>query len=169
MVNKKIRNVGAPASNTDAATKKYADKNSSGGKTSLLKHHLMQINQPQNNKQTVILFYRDGRHPMTGDVNMNNHKIKNLPTPNAGDQPATKSYTDNNFLKLRRQTEMTGNLNLGAHRIIHLSDPQGTNDAATKIYTDNLVNATVSNYLKRDGTNAMTGDLNTGGHKIINL
>ena len=63
MVNKKLRNVGAPASNTDAATKKYADKNSSGGKTSLLKHHLMQMNQPQNNTQTVILFY-----PMTGDV-----------------------------------------------------------------------------------------------------
>ena len=63
MVNKKLRNAGAPASNTDAETKKYVDENSSGGKTSLLKHHLMQMNQPQNNTQTVILFY-----PMTGDV-----------------------------------------------------------------------------------------------------
>ena len=36
MVNKKLRNVGQPASNTDAATKKYVDENSGGGKTSLL-------------------------------------------------------------------------------------------------------------------------------------
>ena len=61
---------------------------------------------------------------MTGDVNMNNDKIENLPTPTAGDQPSTKSYTDNNFLKTNGRTEMTGNLNIGANRIIHLSDPQ---------------------------------------------
>ena len=75
MINKKLKNVGAPASNTDAATKKYVDENSGGGKTSLLtadsnidmkdsyrilnlslKHHLMQMSQPQNNTQTVIFF-----------------------------------------------------------------------------------------------------------------
>ncbi|CAH3179864.1 unnamed protein product [Porites lobata] len=36
MINKKLRNVGAPESNTDAATKKYVDDNSGGGKTSLI-------------------------------------------------------------------------------------------------------------------------------------
>ena len=36
MVNKKLTNVGAPTSNADAATKKYVDENSGGGKTSLL-------------------------------------------------------------------------------------------------------------------------------------
>ena len=36
MLSKKLRNVGAPSSNTDAATKKYVDENSGGGKTSLL-------------------------------------------------------------------------------------------------------------------------------------
>ena len=30
MINKKLRNVGAPSANTDAATKKYVDDNSSG-------------------------------------------------------------------------------------------------------------------------------------------
>ena len=186
MVGKKLTNVGTPTSNADAATKKYVDDNSGGGTYSNLRidsnidmkdtYCILNLKSPSDGDQPatkqyadINFFFRNGSHPMTGDVNMNNHKIKNLPTPNAGDQPATKSYTDNNFLKLRRQTEMTGNLNLGAHRIIHLSDPQGTNDAATKIYTDNLVDTTVSNYLKRDGTNAMTGDLNTGGHKIINL
>ena len=33
MINKKIRNVGAPTVNTDAATKKYVDDNSSGAPT----------------------------------------------------------------------------------------------------------------------------------------
>ena len=37
MVNKKLRNVGSPSANTDAATKKYVDDNSSGSpKTSRL-------------------------------------------------------------------------------------------------------------------------------------
>ena len=36
MMNKKLRNVGAPALNSDAATKKYVDDNPSGGKTSSL-------------------------------------------------------------------------------------------------------------------------------------
>ena len=33
MINKKLRNVGAPSANTDAATKKYVDDNSSGSLT----------------------------------------------------------------------------------------------------------------------------------------
>ena len=36
MVNKKLRNVGNPVSNTDAANKKYVDDNCGGGKTSSL-------------------------------------------------------------------------------------------------------------------------------------
>ena len=36
MNKKKLTNVGAPESNTDAATKKYVDDNSGGGKTSLI-------------------------------------------------------------------------------------------------------------------------------------
>ena len=34
MINKKLRNIGAPASNTDTATKKYVDDNSGDGNTS---------------------------------------------------------------------------------------------------------------------------------------
>ena len=36
MVGTKLTNIGAPASNTDAATKKYVDNNSGSGKTSFL-------------------------------------------------------------------------------------------------------------------------------------
>ena len=70
MVGRKLTNVGAATSNSDAATKKYVDENSGGGKTLLtvdsntdmkdsyriLKLHLMQMNQPQNNMQIYVSF-----------------------------------------------------------------------------------------------------------------
>ena len=37
---------------------------------------------------------------MTGDFNTGGHKILNLRTPTSNSEPATKLYTDNNFLKL---------------------------------------------------------------------
>ena len=142
MVNKKLGNVGALASNTDAATKKYVDENSSGGKTSLLKHHLMQMNRPQNNTQTVILFYRDGSHPMTGDVNKNNNKIENLPTPTTDGNAATKKYADDNkvdgsvFLKLDGTRKMTGNLDMNNKQINNLPLPIGSKQPTTLGFTD---------------------------------
>ena len=137
MVNKKLRNAGAPASNTDAETKKYVDENSSGGKTSLLKHHLMQMNQPQNNTQTVILFY-----PMTGDVNMNNNKIEILPTPTADGNAATKKYVDDNkvdgsvFLKLDGTRKMSANLDMNNKQINNLPLPIGSKQPTTLGFTD---------------------------------
>ena len=106
---------------------------------------------------------------MTGNVNMNNNKIENLPTPTAGDQPATKTYTDTNFLNVDGTLQMRGELNMHNHRIKNIPQPLTANQAATKIYTDTLVNTKLNDYIKKDGTVAMTGDLNTGGHKILNL
>ena len=84
MTNKKLRNVGAPASNTDAATKKYVDDNSGGGKTSLVTVHsnidmkdtyrilnlksLSDADEPATKQYADIrFFFRNGSHPMTGD------------------------------------------------------------------------------------------------------
>ena len=144
MVGKKLRNVGKPNSNTDAATKKYVDDNCGVGKTSLL----------------------------TVDSNIgmkDRYRILNLQKPSDADEAATKSYSDDNFLKTDGSIRMKGELNMGANRITHIRDPTGEGDAATKKNTDNLVNTTVADYVKRDGTAAMTGDFNTGGHKILNL
>ena len=72
MANKKITNVGAPTSNSDAATKKYVDDNSGGGKTSLL----------------------------TVDSNtdfQDRFCILNLKAPSYADEPATKQYADSHF------------------------------------------------------------------------
>ena len=49
------------------------------------------------------------------------YRILNLKAPSNADEAATKSYTDENFLKTDGTKAMKGGLNLGAHRIIHLS------------------------------------------------
>ena len=144
MINKKLRNVGAPASNTDAATKKYVDDNSGGGKTSLI--------------------------TVDSNIDMKDtYRILNLKTPSDVDEAATKSYADNNFLKTDGTKPMTQDLSLGSYRITHLGDPIREGYAATKKYTDNLVNTKLNEYIKKDGTVAMTGDFNTSGYKILNL
>ena len=87
MVGKKLTNVGAPASNTDAATKKYVDDNSGGGKTSSL----------------------------TVDSNIDmkdSFRILNLKAPSDAKEPATKNYTDNNFFYKNGSSPMTGNINM---------------------------------------------------------
>ena len=74
MINKKLRNVGAPESNTDAATKKYVDDNSGGGKTSLI--------------------------TVDSNIDMKDtYRLLNLKSPSDADEAATKSYADNNFFK----------------------------------------------------------------------
>ena len=145
MNKKKLTNVGAPSANTDAATKKYVDDNSSGS--------------PTTSRLTV-----------DSDINMKDtYRILNLKTPSDADEAATKSYPDNNFLKTNGTKPMTQDLSLGSYRITHLGDPTGDGDATSKKYTDNLVNTKLNDYIKKDGTVAMTGDFNTGGHKILNL
>ena len=162
MINKKLRNVGAPASNTDAATKKYVDDNSGGGKTSLLtvdsninmtgRYQIKNLKTPVDaddaaTKQytDIRFFYRDGSHPMTGNVNMNNNQMINLPSPNAGDQPATKLYTDTNFINVDGNTPMTGDLNTAGHKILNLRTPTTNSEPATKKYADD-------NFLDLNGT-----------------
>ena len=76
MNKKKLTNVGAPSANTDAATKKYVDDNSSGS--------------PTTTQLTV-----------NSDIDMKDrYRILKLKSPLDANEPATKSYTDNNFLNL---------------------------------------------------------------------
>ena len=66
---------------------------------------------------------------MTGDINMNNNNIKNLPTPTADGNAATKKYVDDNkvdgsvFLKLDGTRKMTGILDIVNNRIFNLPLP----------------------------------------------
>ena len=101
MNKKRLTNVGAPSANTDAATKKYVDDNSSGS--------------PKTSRLTV-----------DADIDMKDRfRIKNLITPQDSKDPATKYYVDNTFLDRDGSYPMKGNLNMDNNRIFNLPAPTG--------------------------------------------
>ena len=146
MINKKLRNVGAPSANTDAATKKYVDDNSSG--------------TPSTSRLTV-----------DSNIDMKDrYRITNLVAPQDSKDPATKYYVDNTFLDTDGSYPMKGNLNMDNKKIINLRTPTASTDAATKKYVDDKTSSggssgsslDLSNYLKKDGSVVMTGPLKMG-------
>ena len=193
MVGKKLTNVGAPTSDTDSATKKYADTHSGGGKTSLItvdsnidmksQFSITKLKTPSDdtdaaNKKYVddskvdgsVFLKLDGTRKMAGNLDMNNNRIFNLPVPNGGKQPTPLAYTEFAYLKVNGTNSMTNDLNMNNKKIINLITPTNAADAAPKKYVDDSIsNQDFSSFFKKDGSATMTSDLNVGGHKIINL
>ena len=187
---KKLTNVGAPSSNSDAATKKYVDDNSSSVDLSgYLK--------------------ADGSVTATGALDMGSKKITKIATPTAVDDGATKKYVDDlvpdlsDYIEKDGSVIMTGNFNLGNKKIINLATPSSNTDAATKKYVDDTnvssqltVNSNIdmkdryrilnlkhpsdadepatkqyadSMFLDRAGNRGMLSDFTMNNHKIISL
>ena len=193
MVGKKLTNVGAPTSDTDSATKKYVDTNSGGGKTSLLtvdsnidmksQFSITKLKIPSNNDDAAnkkyvddskvdgsVFLKLDGTRQMTGNLDMNNKRIFNLPNPTGSKQPIPLAYGDLAYLHVNGSNTMTNHLNMNNKKIINLVTPTNNSDAVPKKYVDDsLSNQDFSSFFKKDGSRAMTSDLNIGGHKIINL
>ena len=193
MVGKKLTNVGAPTSDTDSATKKYVDTNSGGGKTSLLtvdsdvdmksQYSIKNLKTPSNNDDAAnkkyvddskvdgsVFLKLDGTRQMTGNLDMNNKRITNLPAPTGSKQPIPLAYGDLAYLHVDGSNMMTNHLNMNNKKIINLVTPTNNTDATTKKYVDDsLSNQDFSSFFKKDGSRVMTSDLNIGGHKIINL
>ena len=154
MINKKLRNVGTPSDNNDAATKKYVDDNSSGP------------------VDTSVFLKTDGTRKMTGNLDMDNNRTYNIPAPDGPKQPTPLAFTDLKYLHVTGTNSMANNLNMDNKKINHLALPTSLNDAANKKYVDDtllLNNVAMSNYLKKDGTVAMTGNLNINNNKIVSL
>ena len=186
MVGKKLRNVGAPSANTDAATKKYVDDNSSGSpSTSQLtvdsdinmndRYRITNLITPQDSKDPATKYYvdnkfldRDGSYPMKGNLNMDNNQILNLPAPAGPKQPTPLAFTDMKYLHVGGTNKMTNNLNMDNKGIIHLKTPTNDTDGATKKYVDDSIPDT-SSFIKKDGSVSMTSNLNLGGNKIVGL
>ena len=126
------------------------------------------MNQPQNNTQTAHFFYRNGSRPMAGNINMNNKRIYNLPTPTGNQQPTPLAFTESRYLHVAGTNRMTNNLNTDNKGIIHLKPPTANTDAATKKYVDDSIPDT-SSFIKKDGSVSMTNNLNLGNKKIIGL
>ena len=75
MDNKSIIRLRPPTAPTDAATKKYVDDNTAAPDLS-------------------DYLEKDGTVAMTGDLNLNSHKIKNLGAPTQDNEAVTKDYVD---------------------------------------------------------------------------
>ena len=185
MINKKLRNVGAPSANGDAATKKYVDDNSGAATTSSLTidsninmkdtYRITNLKTPVDTHEPPTKYYvdntfldRDGSSPMKGNLNMDNNRILNLPAPTGSNQPTPLAFTDMKYLHVAGTNKMTNNLNMDNKKIINLRPPTSNTDATTKKYVDDAIPDT-SSFIKKDGSIVMTGDFNTGGHKILNL
>ena len=186
MINKKLRNVGAPSANTDAATKKYVDDNSTGTpSTSRLTvdsnidmkdtYRIQNLITPQDSKDPATKYYvgntfldRDGSYPMKGNLNMDNNRIFNLPAPNGSNQPTPLAFTDLKYLHVNGTNKMTNNLNMDNKKIIKLRQPTDSTDGATKKYVDDSIPDT-SSFIKKDGSVVMTSNLNLGNKKIVGL
>ena len=182
MINKKLRNVGAPSTNTDAATKKYVDDNSSGTpSTSRLTvdsninmkdtYRITNLKTPVDTHEPPTKYYvdntfldRDGSYPMKGNLNMDNNRILNLPAPTGSNQPTPLAFTDLKYLHVAGTNKMTNNLNMDNKKIIHLPPPTNDGDGTNKKYVDDTVTANkvdVTPFLKKSG-DTMTGNLNMG-------
>ena len=193
MVGKKLTNVGTPTSDSDSATKKYVDTNSGGGKTSLLtvdsnidmksQFSITKLKAPSNNDDAAnkkyvddskvdgsVFLKLDGTRQMTGNLDMNNKKIINLPAPTGSKQPIPLAYGDLAYLHVDGSNMMTNHMNMNNKKIINLVTPTNNTDAVPKKYVDDSIsNQDFSSFFKKDGSRVMTSDLNIGGHKIINL
>ena len=188
MTGKKLTNVGEPDDNTDAATKKYVDDNSSGSPTTSRltvdsnidmkdTYRILHLKAPSDADEAATKSYTDnnflnldGTKKMTGNLDMDNNQILNLPAPAGPKQPTPLAFTDLKYLHVAGTNKMTNNLNMDNKKIINLRIPTNDADAATKKYVDdNTAAPDLSDYLEKDGTVTMTGNLNLGNNKIVNL
>ena len=153
MINKKLRNVGAPSVNSDAATKKYVDDNSTGTpSTSRLtvdsnidmkdRFRILNLKHPIDSDEPATKQYsdskfldRNGSRTMIGNLSMNNNKIIKLGTPTANDDAANKKYVDDNSSGSPKTSQLTVDSNIDMkdrYRITNLVAPQDSKDPATK-------------------------------------
>ena len=95
MDTKKIVNVNAPTNQNDASNKKYVDDTVAANKVDVSPY-----------------FKKDGSQKMTGNIDMDNNRIYNLPAPTGGKQPTPLAFTDLKYLHVTGTNKMTNNLNM---------------------------------------------------------
>ena len=120
-----------------------------------------------NAANTSNFLKKDGSVAMTGDLNMNEQRVKNTLDPSDEQDTVNKRYLEsqlNDYLKRNGQNTMTFDLNMNRYKIVNLKDINNfsiDSEAVNKKYVDN--------FLKKDGSVAMTGNLNMATNKIKNL
>ena len=129
----------------------------------------------QNTYDVVNLGFCDTKYLQkvsNSDLDMDNHKIKDMAQPTDDNDAVNKHYVDHNFLNRLTPNALGGELDMRGHKIIVLGNPSNPNDASTKAYVDTeiakipSVGSDLSVYLKKDGSVAMTGNLDMNNKQI---
>ena len=84
----------------------------------------------------------DGSNMMTGDLNMNEQRVKNTLDPSDEQDTVNKRYLESqltDYLKRDGQPPMTFNLNMDNYKIVNLNEPTLNSDATTKKYVDDEI------------------------------
>ena len=94
---------------------------------------------------------KDGSVPMTGDLNMNEQRVKNTLDPTDEQDTVNKRYLESqltDYLKRNGQNAMTFDLNMDNYKIVNLNEPTLNSDATTKKYVDDKTKINPSHSLE---------------------
>ena len=133
------------------------------------------------------LVRRDGTLAMTGNLDMNSHRITSLPIPLADGEASRKGYVDSQDASVLSTAEGYADsqdaINLAtaegyadSQDAINLATAEGYADSQDAInlataegYADTVASGAASSSLDLAGTHAMTGDINANSHTVKNL
>ena len=192
MNNNFIQNIATPTSSHQATNKGYCDYNflsrQKGGvlmsSLSMNQNDLFEIPAPKYGNSAVNKNYVDGEitkipvsdtspflkidgtRAMTGDLDMDSHRVTDCLDPINDKDLSTKKYVDTEITKVHQNLDLTpflrkdgrramiGNLNMDGNKIIRLASPTDNSDAANKQYIDetllksHLVSSHIENAFK---------------------
>ena len=161
--------VQTPTKNDHACSKGYADNNflnrltggQIGGDLDMRGHSIRYLKLDKTNSSAARVaelnlkadksdlndyLKLDGTKAMTGNLNMDNNRINNLPFPASLNEPTTLGFVNqlnNNlfglYLDLEGVRKMKGDLNMDNHLIKNLKSPLNESDVVNKGYTDSQI------------------------------
>ena len=131
MNNHHISNLKFPSNPDHACNKDYLDT---------------ELNHKVNRNELRDYMKLDGSKSMTGNLNMDNNRLTNLPSPYLSTEPATKDYVTtvmnhlpSLFLDRQGKSSMLGNLNMNNHKISNVKTPSNDDESTNKKYVDSQI------------------------------
>ena len=120
------------------------------------------------NIDTSNFLKKDGSVPMTGDLNMNEQRVKNTLDPTDEQDTVNKRYLESqltDYLKRNGQNTMTFDLNMNNYRIRNIKD---YNPATSSLQDVPNIKFIQDNFIDSN-SGILTGNLNAGNNRIFFL